>query len=119
MKTLEEQIIETVTAGLGEAIKARVGSGYGTNPLNELVDSVVASRAEPLRKLIEECVDGALVGNLRASIQEAVTHKLARVLTSKMEGEIEKRVNDLRSNPETRAKIILLVQKAITEAGQP
>lgn len=113
MKTLEEQIVETVATGIGEAIKARIGSGYGDNPLNKLIDSVVASRADKLRTMIEEAVDGALFGDFRASIQEACSHKLARVIVSKMEGEIEKRYVELRASPEMRAKITLAIDREL------
>lgn len=36
-----------------------------------------------------------------------------------MEGEIEKRVNDIRSNPEMRAKITLAITNVIKEVGEP
>lgn len=113
MKTLEEQIQETIVAGLGEAIKNRVTQGYGDNPLNKLIDSVVASRTDSIRKLIEEAIDGALVGDFRAALKDALTHKLARVITSKLEGEIEKRANELRASPETRARITLAIEAAL------
>ena len=99
---LEKQIYDTVVAGLGDAIKERLNRGYQDNPLNLLVDSVVRSREAQLRRLIEEAVDGALCGDFRIALTEAVTHKLARILTSKLEGEIEKRANELRASPEMR-----------------
>lgn len=115
---LEKQIYETVTQGIGEAIKDRLNRGYSDNPLNKMVDAVVVSREPALRKLIEDAVDGALVGDFRAALQEAVTHKLARVLTSKMEGEIEKRANELRSSPEVRARITLAIEQAVKSVGK-
>jgi hypothetical protein len=117
MKTFEEQIIETVVNGIGEAIKARISAGHQNNPLNKLIDSVVESRADKLRTMIEEAVDGALFGNFRASIQEACSHKLARIIVSKMEGEIEKRYVELRSSPEVRAKITLAIDRELRELG--
>jgi hypothetical protein len=111
------EIYETVTQGIGDAIKERLNRGYADNPLNKMVDSVVVSREPALRKLIEEAVDGALVGDFRAALKDAVTHKLARVLTSKLEGEIEKRANELRSSPEMRARITLAIEQAVKSAS--
>lgn len=106
---LEKQILDNVAHSLGEAIKASLTSGYHNNPLHKMVTAVVESRETEIRKVVEEAMDGALVGDFREALKDAVTHKLARVLTSKMEGEIEKRANELRSSPEVRAKITLAI----------
>jgi len=112
---LEKQIYETIIAGIGESIKERLNRGYQDNPLNKMIDAVVETRAPEIKKLIEEAVDGAMIGDLRAALKDAVTHKLARVLVSKLEGEIEKRANEFRSSPEMRARITLAIEKAIKE----
>ena len=108
---LEQQIIQTVQEGIGEAINARL-NGYNT-PLTAMIDGVVKSREPEIRKLIEDAIDGALIGDFRAALKEAVTHKLARVITAKMEGEVEKRANELRASPEIRARITLAVDAAL------
>lgn len=108
---LEQQIIQTVQEGIGEAIKARL-TGY-QSPLSTMLDGVVKSREPELRELMEEVLDEALLGDFRSALREAVTHKLARVITSKMEGEIEKRANELRASPEVRARITLAIGAAL------
>ena len=112
---LEKQIFETVKEAVAESIKARL-TAYNT-PLAAVLDGVVKSRETEIRKMLESAVDGALVGDFRAALQDAVTHKLARVITSKMEGEIEKRANELRSSPEMRARITLAVEAALKSIG--
>ena len=112
MKSLEEQIIQTVHEGIGEAVKSRLGYN---KPLTEMLDRVVQSRELEISKLIEDALDGALRGDFRAALQEALTHKLARVITSKMEGEVEKRANELRATPEVRARITLAVSSVLKE----
>ena len=108
---LEQQIIQAVQEGIGEAIKARLNS-YNT-PLAVMLDGVVKSREPEIRKLIEDAIDGALIGDFRAALKESITHKLARVITTKMEGEVEKRANELRTSPEIRARITLAVDAAL------
>lgn len=119
MSTLEEQIIQTVNAGIGEAIKSRLANGYANNPLTALIDSVVSSRLDKLRTIVEEAVDGALFGQFRENLQQACAHKLAKIIVSKCEGEIERRANDLRSSPEFRAKVTLAIEQAVKSVGQP
>lgn len=115
MKDLEQQIIETVTHGLGEAIKERVSRGYHDTPLNKLIDQIVVERLPKIRTLVEEAIDGALSGDFREEIKSACTHKLARVLVSKMEGELEKRAVELRASPEFRAKVTLAIDNVVKE----
>lgn len=119
MKTLEQQIIETVTQGLGEAIKERVTRGYHDSPLNKMIDAVVIERLPKIKLLVEEAIDGALEGDFRKEIKQACTHKLARVLVSKMEGEIEKRAVELRASPEFRAKVTLAIDSVVKELKPP
>lgn len=119
MSELEKSIIRSVNEGLSDAIRAQLSRDYHNGPLSQLVNEVVKSRSAQLRLLIEESVDGALTGDFRSALQEAVTHKLARILTSKIEGEIERRANDLRSSPEFRAKLTLAIEKAVKEASTP
>lgn len=100
-------IQEAITAGITERFKAY------NNPLCAMVDAVVASRSVDIQKIMEVSIDGALTGDFKKAIEEAVTHKLARVITSKMEGEIEKRAGELRASPEFRARCTLAVEAAI------
>lgn len=116
MKTIEEQVSNTITEALHEAVKAKLASGYHDSPLNKMIDSVVVSRLPELRAIIEEAIDAGLKGSLKKELQEAIKHKLARVLVSKMEGEFESQANDLRSNPETRARIVLAVSNVLKTA---
>lgn len=118
MKSLEEIVTEQVTEGIKEAVKSRVGSGYGDSGLNKLIDQVVASRQEKIRGLLEEAFDDALKGDFRENLKTACSHKLAKIIVSKCEGEIERRANDLRSSPEFRAKVTLAIEKAVKEAGK-
>lgn len=110
MNTFEDKVVETINLAIGEAIKARLSSGYNDNPLNKIIDSVVVDKKDDIKSLIDEAISEALKGDLRIALKDACMHKLARVITSKMEGEIEKRANELRGSPETRARITLAIE---------
>lgn len=109
--TIEQVILKAVHEGIGDAVRSRI-TQYA-NPLNAQIDSVIAGQGDVIKALVNGAFAEALSGELRAGLQTALAHKLARVLVSKMEGEIEKRVNDLRSNPSTRAAITLAIESAI------
>lgn len=113
---LEQEIINQVRSGIGEAIAKTIG-GYNT-PLEKLIRQVIDNHGDVIKSLVEEAFSSALSGELRTSLKQALSHKIAKLMVSKMEGEIEKRVNDLRSNPATRGYIIVAVEKAISEIGK-
>jgi len=113
MTNLEQQVSNCVTEGLTAAIQARLQHGYGDNPLTKLIDSVVVSRTDEIRKILETSLDSSLKGDFKKQLQTAVQHKLARILVSKMEGTVESRVGELRSNPEFRAKVTLAVTNLV------
>lgn len=115
MNELEEIVLKTIKESIQEAVKARMSQGYTENPLNKLVDSVVTAHIEELRGILDVAMSKAIKGDFKKELQDAFNHKLARVLVSKFEGEIEKRAAELRSSPEFRARVTLAIEKAIKE----
>lgn len=113
MTDMEKQISHTITDSLGEVIKAKL-SGYNS-PLDALIVSVVSSRTAALRGIIETSLDDVLNSNIRDRMKEALEHKLAKLLVQKMEGEVEKRLVDLRTNPEFRAKVTIAVYALVEQ----
>ena len=118
MIDLQQEIYKTVLAGIGDVIKDRLNRGYSDNPLNKMIDSVVLSKQNEISKLIKESIDGALTVDFRKEIKEAISHKLAKILISKMEGEIEKVANNLRNSPEFRAKVTLAITDVINSMNK-
>lgn len=110
--SLEQQLHNTVRDCLVAGIAKSLESGYG-NPLVKLAEAAVTSRQGEIQALFIGAIDKALSADFLPVLQQACAHKLAKVLVSKMEGEIEKKANDLRSNPETRAKITIAISKCI------
>jgi hypothetical protein len=108
---LEKEIFNQVGDAIGKAIAERLTS-YNT-PLAPMIASVIESRNSEIRAMLNKAMDGVLIGDFRTELQAACTHKLARVLISKMEGEIEKTANELRSNPEFRARLTLAISEVV------
>jgi hypothetical protein len=115
MNELEEIVLKRVKESIQDAVKARLSQGYADNPLNKLVDYVVTSHVEELKDILDGAMDKAIKGQFKKELQDAFNHKLARVLVSKFEGEIEKRASEMRSSPEFRARVTLAIEKAIKE----
>jgi len=108
---LEKEILNQVKDAIAKSIVAAL-AGYNS-PLNKMIEVVIARKHNAIELMLERAVDEALTGDLKADLQTACSHKLARVLISKMEGEIEKRANDLRANPEFRAKLTVAIANAV------
>lgn len=114
MDTLESEITTAAKAAINKAI---VDSLVGYNgPLLKLCQKAIDAHERELYALINEEV-ASLVGarDFRVELKAALNAKLARTLIDRMGGEIEKRVNELKSDPTTRAKITLAIQKVIDE----
>lgn len=114
---MEQRILEVITGAIGTSIQSAL-TGYN-GPLNKLCEEVVTKHRPDLFNII----DGEVCAlkdspEFRLAVKDAMTHKLARVLVSKMEGEIEKQVSELRARPEIRAQIIIAV-KNIIDGAQP
>lgn len=108
---LEDQIIGTVHSSIAEAIKTKL-SGYNT-PLDNLIKQSIEKNAESISSMLNDAVAGCLIGDFRAALQDACAKKLAKVIISKAEGEIEKQANELRSSPEFRAKLTIAITDTI------
>lgn len=107
MRTLEQNVLNTVEQAISEAVVKNL-SAYN-NPLDELIKVAVAKHQEKIQKLFDDAIENVVVGGLKDSLETAISHKISKVLVSKMEGEIEKQANELRSSPEFRAKLTLAI----------
>ena len=115
-KTLEEMVAAQIGTALKRAINEEL-TGYGS-ALRKITERVIEQRSGELQELM----DGAIVAaindeTMRSEIAIAIRAKAAKTLVNKMGGEVEKRVNELRANPVTRAKITIALEKMIEEIG--
>ncbi len=112
MTDLEKQIINAARGAMSEAIVKEL-CGYD-GALATLTKSVMATHESALSDLINGEFEKLLGGEgFKEDLRKALNAKLARLLIEKMSGQLEKRVNELKQNPETRAKITLAISKII------
>ncbi len=114
--TSEKMLEAAIQDGIREGIKSKF-SGYNT-PLDKLVQDAIAANAAKFKALLEDSV-ATFVANeaFRDEIRSAVHRALAKNLIQKFGGEIEKRVNVLKSDPTTRAKITLAISEIVKAQG--
>lgn len=115
----ETIITKQIQESVCDAVKARLAQGYHDSPLNKLIDSIIKQKAARLEDLLAGAMDAAIDSQtFKEQINEAFNHKLARVLVSKFEGEVEKRASELRSDPAFRAKVTLAIEKVVLDSAK-
>lgn len=108
---IDKQIQEVLTSSIREAARKNL-EGFNS-PLEPIIKRVVAKKELEIEKLLEESLSFCFQGDFREDIKLAATHKLAKVLISKMESEIDKKANELRTNPTFRAKLTLAIEDIV------
>lgn len=114
MTSLEQDLVQAVKTGLHAAVKDKLCS-YNS-PLDKMLAGVVEQQAPELRTLLIDGIKSALADGLfRHQIAEALRTKLAKVLIDRFGGELEKQVNQLKSDPATRARITLAIEEIVRQ----
>lgn len=76
--------------------------------------SVIESKTPELRLILEDAIAKSLNDTaFTDSIKQAVRQSLAKTLVQKFGGELEKQVNALKSDPLTRARIVLALDEIV------
>lgn len=103
---------DSILAGVRDCIKGRFDS-YNS-PLDKLLKDALETHAVEIRTLLEEAI-GSCVNDpiFRSDIAAATRHSLAKMLIQRFGGEIEKQVNLLKSDPTTRARIVLAIEEIV------
>jgi hypothetical protein len=109
---LEKEIVQAARSGIIDAIKSKL-AGYGS-PLDGILTGTIKNHEAELRGLVSEAFTESL-GNttFRSDIKQAVRQSLAKTLVQRFGGEIEKQVNELKSDPTTRARITLAIEEIV------
>jgi DNA polymerase III delta subunit len=114
MSDLEKQVYRTINEGIEKAIVTNLTSGYTSNPLFKIIESVIQRKTSEFERIIEEAINGALEVNIQKLLKEAIAGKIIKLMVSKMEGEAEKQFNNLKSSPQFRAKMTLAIEQAVS-----
>jgi hypothetical protein len=111
---MEKKILAQIEKAIGQSITQEL-VGYG-KPLSKLTQKVIESNSDDLFNLINDEFSELLNGDgFKEALREALHQKLAKTLIARMGGELEKQVNELKQNPQTRAKITLAISQAIED----
>jgi hypothetical protein len=111
---MEKQIIEIAKSAIKKSIIDEL-TGYN-KPLSKLTNEVIQTHSAALKVIINTGVEELLnADDFKIAIKEALHDKLARLLISKMGGELEKKVNELKQDATSRARITLAVHKVIED----
>jgi division protein CdvB (Snf7/Vps24/ESCRT-III family) len=111
---MEKQVLAQVNKAIGGAITQEL-VGYN-KPLNKLVECVIEKHSVELFETVDKAFSNLVTSNeFKQALDSALQKQLARTLISRMGGELEKRVNELKANPQTKAKITLAISSIIDE----
>lgn len=96
-----------------EGIHKKMTESY-SNPLSKLIDASIDKFEGKFRALFEKaiatCLDDA---QFTSDIASAIRSALAKQLVQKFGGELEKQINALKSDPTTRARIIIALDDIV------
>lgn len=110
---MENEILKIIKNSVGKSVQEAL-TKYNS-PFVQMVDNVIRSHKDEIESIVNECVSSLVNSkDFKKEINLALKQKLAKNLVSKFGGELEKSINTLKSNPATRAKIILAIEN-ITE----
>ncbi len=112
-----EELAKCIKDGLRAAVKDRLGSNYGS-PLPKLVDDAVAMHGAEMKALLGDTIKSCLNDDaFRTEIAAALRTSMAKTLVQKFGGELERQVNQLKSDPATRARITVAIDEIIKQKG--
>lgn len=102
---------------IAQALKEKVSSAINYGEVHELVDDVLIERKAEFDGLLNEMFDAFFQdADVREALLDEFKHKVAKTMVSKLGGAVEKSIAKYRLDPATNARIILAIEKIITEA---
>jgi len=113
----DELLKRAMGDAIREGVKKQLVDGY-SSPLMKLVTEAIGTHAATIRKLLEEGIASCVADpEFREQMKAAVRQQLAKTLIQKFGGELEKQVNALKSDPTTRARIVLAIEDIVARAA--
>jgi len=108
---LENALRDGIRNGVLDKLK-----GYNS-PLDKMLAQALDKHQGALTDLMGDTI-GSLINNqeFRDELATAARHALAKQLIHKLGGELEKQINALKSNPTTRARIVLAIDEIVKTA---
>jgi hypothetical protein len=115
--TVEAEVLREVKKAISESIRTSLTS-YNS-PMIKLVTSVVDNHGQELKAIMDEAMVATInAEDFKVMVREAFTHKIAKLMVEKMDGATEKRINELRSDPVMKAKMIMAIETIVKDVGK-
>lgn len=113
---MDPKLLENLIAdGIREGLKTVFQKSY-SNPLEKLVEDAIGRKKAELQSLVIDAVEGLKEPTIRVEIVDGMRKKLAKLLIERFGGELEKQVNALKSDPTTRARIVMAIETIVKES---
>ncbi len=111
---MEKELLKAVKAGIQSAMAGAMAS-YDS-PIKKAVNHVLNEHSPEIARLVnEEVVEMLSSSTFRGALKLEIHSKLGKIIVSKFSGELEKKVNELKQDPTTRARITLAINRLIEE----
>lgn len=110
---------EDLKGAVYEALKEKLHSAINYVELHKMIDGVIEERQPEFDKLLNSMFDSFFKDtNVQKAMLDEFKHKVAKTMVAKLDGAVEKNVNKFRQDPAVNARLILAVEKIITEAEE-
>lgn len=100
-----------------DAVKSKfikeLDTGY-SNPMDEFIRETINKHKDLICNTLNNLLIDSLASNeFKQTLQEEFNRKIAKTLISKLSGGVEKSVNEIMMNAETKAKLILAITNIV------
>lgn len=113
----EKLIMEAIRGAIVDSIKNQLG-GYNS-PLSPIIKNCVEKNQLAINSIINDAVSSCVSDDaFREEVKQATRTQLARNLIGRIGGELEKQVNQLKSDPTTRARITMAIDQIVKDANR-
>lgn len=111
----QEQVYNLVRTGLEKAVGQALDKTYN-NPVEGIVTDAVKLHSDEIRSLIYQMIGSTIKDkDFQEILRQELKHKVAKNLVAKLEGAIEKSVNEYRQDPVMRSRMTLALEEIINQ----
>jgi hypothetical protein len=101
---------------IASAVRDKVSTAINYSEMHKLVDDVLNERKSEFDKLLNDMFDSFFKdADVRQALLDEFKHKVAKTMVGKLDGAVEKNIAKYRQDPATNARMILAIEKIISE----
>jgi hypothetical protein len=112
---LENQVVFSVQSAISKGLSEALSNNYNS-PLVKYAQNVVAKYQKDIEAIFDKVVDeGIKSDEFKVRVREVLLHKIAKTITSGIDGSIDKTVNQMKQDAVFRSKLTLAVNGLVEE----